>query len=234
MSWAREQADPDDFESSGSDVDPREPQETWAAPPFRVLAVAKRDTVLAPLVQELEAVAELLVASVEPGTTKVASAPADIALVYLGGDDLGALSWSLRMREALGTPEVVFIAADSTDPVAAGLSEFGIRSILPVVEARAWLLAEGPALARLARARRLFEAAQARVYGSSRPPPHAGSPSTALFEAERRFRESYIRSLLALSPTRHEAARRAGVSYRTLSHILYKLGLTDIAESIKD
>jgi molybdenum-dependent DNA-binding transcriptional regulator ModE len=39
------------------------------------------------------------------------------------------------------------------------------------------------------------------------------------------FRESYIRFLLGESGSRQEAARRAGVPYRTMCEMIRKLGI---------
>jgi DNA-binding NtrC family response regulator len=44
--------------------------------------------------------------------------------------------------------------------------------------------------------------------------------------AEMQFRESYIRYLLAQSGGRQEAARRAGVPYRTMCEMIRKLGIS--------
>ena len=44
--------------------------------------------------------------------------------------------------------------------------------------------------------------------------------------AEMRFRESYIRCLLTQSGSRQEAARRAGVPYRTMCEMIRKLGIS--------
>jgi molybdenum-dependent DNA-binding transcriptional regulator ModE len=41
--------------------------------------------------------------------------------------------------------------------------------------------------------------------------------------AEREFRVAYLRTLLAEVPNRREAARRAGVPYRTLCDMVRKL-----------
>jgi hypothetical protein len=43
--------------------------------------------------------------------------------------------------------------------------------------------------------------------------------------AEMQFRESYIRFLLGESGSRQEAAKRAGVPYRTMCEMIRKLGI---------
>jgi citrate lyase beta subunit len=53
--------------------------------------------------------------------------------------------------------------------------------------------------------------------------PLRGRPLVPLPRAERDFRVSYLRALLADAPNRREAARRAGVPYRTLCDMVRKL-----------
>ena len=48
-------------------------------------------------------------------------------------------------------------------------------------------------------------------------------PLIPLPRAERDFRVSYLRALLAQAPNRREAAKRAGVPYRTLCDMVRKL-----------
>jgi transcriptional regulator of aromatic amino acid metabolism len=45
-------------------------------------------------------------------------------------------------------------------------------------------------------------------------------------EAERQFRETYLRRLLSESPSAKKAAERAGVPYTTLCSMMKKLGLS--------
>ncbi len=71
-----------------------------------------------------------------------------------------------------------------------------------------------------------------RCWPRSRAPPllAADDPAAArlpLPTAEMRFRESYIRCLLTQSGSRQEAARRAGVPYRTMCEMIRKLGIAD-------
>jgi len=49
--------------------------------------------------------------------------------------------------------------------------------------------------------------------------------SMPLPTAEMQFRESYIRYLLTESGSRQEAARRAGVPYRTMCEMIRKLDI---------
>jgi hypothetical protein len=58
--------------------------------------------------------------------------------------------------------------------------------------------------------------------------PLRGRPLVPLPRAERDFRVSYLRALLAEAPNRREAARRAGVPYRTLCDMVRKLRIDSI------
>jgi hypothetical protein len=157
-----------------------------------------------------------------PGVLPV---PFDIVLVHLGFD-LTALSWSLRMVTALGHPELVLVTSDAGDPTVAGLHALGVRHVLTQSVAGAWLADAAPWLVRIARARRALEAAKAGL--PAIPSGQQGSPSGGLFQAEQRFRETYVRTLVARTTSHRDAASEARVSYRTLYHILKKLGLRPV------
>ena len=74
-------------------------------------------------------------------------------------------------------------------------------------------------------ARSISTMARSRVANRSARAPNALAPRPMipLPRAERDFRVSYLRALLAEVPNRREAARRAGVPYRTLCDMVRKL-----------
>jgi DNA-binding NarL/FixJ family response regulator len=156
----------------------------------------------------------------------LAAAPFDVCIVTLSHENLETLSFSLRMRKHFGHPEVVFVTDDLAGPIASGLSELGLELIIPVHLANEWLSEELPTLTIMARTRRAHEAAKARL-GLARGKPYPDLRATSgLFAAEQTYRETYVRALLSLTDSRREAAAKARVSYRALSHILTKLGIT--------
>jgi hypothetical protein len=102
----------------------------------------------------------------------------------------------------------------------------GISRLLTVSQISQWLAAAVGPLARLARARRAALEAEATIPSVPEMPSETGAPTLALPEAERQFRESYLRQLLSESPSAKKAAERAGVPYTTLCSMMKKLGLS--------
>jgi hypothetical protein len=78
-------------------------------------------------------------------------------------------------------------------------------------------------LARMARASRQHRAAEASL--PPLPAPVDETTALPLPEAERRFRETYVRRILSQSANQSDAARLAGLPYTTFRSILKKLDL---------
>jgi hypothetical protein len=154
--------------------------------------------------------------------------PWDILVVGISGISLAALEWSLARWPALGRPEMVFVSRNAPgDPLDSGLDAAGIRYLMGADLAPEWLLEHAHVLAEFARARRAFCDATLRlpkVPVAATAMQH-GEP-VALYQAEQCFRAAYVKVLLASSPSRQEAARKARVAYRTFCHILEKLGIS--------
>lgn len=153
----------------------------------------------------------------------------DIALIRLGGEDCEGVGVAAALsRRFPWVSRVLWMAAESHSielPVARSL---GLSNVLSPDDLVPWLAKAAWPLTRLARARHLCLEAEAEV------PPVPTSLAAAeplpacepLPHAEQAFRTHYLRALLAHAPSRHEAARRAGVPYTTLVSMLKKLGLT--------
>ena len=153
-------------------------------------------------------------------------APADLVLLALGGRNGSALAAGANAVQRNPFTEVVFYCDDSESPEVGAAAALGITRIVPAREMAAWLARAGNLLAQGAFLRR---AAAACVAAAPRPPLLAttGQPPVRLPlpTAEMQFRESYIRFLLTESGSRQEAARRAGVPYRTMCEMIRKLGI---------
>ena len=123
--------------------------------------------------------------------------------------------------------EVNVYGDDPDAPEVSAGAVLGITRIVPAQSMAAWLAHAGGLLARGAYLRRL---AAATVAIAPEPPRLETSALDAtrlpLPTAEMRFRESYIRCLLTQSGSRQEAARRAGVPYRTMCEMIRKLGIS--------
>jgi len=152
--------------------------------------------------------------------------PADLVLLALGGRDVSALGTGAEAVQRNPFTEVVFYCDNPDAPEVSAASVLGITRIVPAQHMNAWLSRGGNLLARGAYLRRAAAACAAAV---PRPPTlttvSEGPARLPLPTAEMRFRESYIRFLLGESGSRQEAAKRAGVPYRTMCEMIRKLGI---------
>jgi DNA-binding NarL/FixJ family response regulator len=153
-------------------------------------------------------------------------APADLVLLALGGRNAAALAAGAQAVQRNPFTEVVFYGDDPGSPEVSVAAALGITRIVPARDMAAWLARAGGLLAHGAFLRR---AAAACTAAAPRPPSLAPAGDTSvrlpLPTAEMQFRESYIRFLLTESGSRQEAARRAGVPYRTMCEMIRKLGI---------
>jgi len=152
--------------------------------------------------------------------------PADLVLLALGGREVSALGIGAEAVQRNPFAEVVFYCDNPDAPEVSAASVLGITRIVPAQQVAAWLARGGALLARGAYLRRAAAACAAAV---PRPPTLAavteGPARLPLPTAEMQFRESYIRFLLGESGSRQEAAKRAGVPYRTMCEMIRKLGI---------
>jgi DNA-binding NarL/FixJ family response regulator len=153
--------------------------------------------------------------------------PADLVLLALGGRQVSALATGAEAVQRNPYAEVIFYCDDPDAPEVSAAAVLGITRIVPAQSMAAWLAHAGGLLARGAYLRRM---AAATIAIAPEPPTLASSALDAarlpLPTAEMRFRESYIRCLLTQSGSRQEAARRAGVPYRTMCEMIRKLGIS--------
>jgi len=152
--------------------------------------------------------------------------PADLVLLALGGREVSALGIGAEAVQRNPFTEVIFYCDNPDAPEVAAASVLGITRIVPAQHMATWLARGGNLLARGAYLRRAAAVCAASV---PRPPTLAavteGPARLPLPTAEMQFRESYIRFLLGESGSRQEAAKRAGVPYRTMCEMIRKLGI---------
>lgn len=152
--------------------------------------------------------------------------PADLVLLALGGRQPTALGTGALAMQRNPYAEVVFYCDEPDAPEVAAASVLGITRIVSARDIAAWLTRAGDLLARGALLRRLAAAA---IEAVPPPPVLRGAGERAVQQplpaAEMQFRETYIRYLLSQSGSRQEAARRAGVPYRTMCEMIRKLGI---------
>jgi hypothetical protein len=151
----------------------------------------------------------------------------DVAAIKLGGERCDELVFATDFARSAPWVQFVFWLPDGAPSLGAYIARaLGIARLIPVSQLSRWLTAALVPLARLSRAQRAVLEAEATIPGV--PPISFGSaaPALALPEAERQFRESYLRRLLSESPNAKKAAQRAGVPYTTLCSMMKKLGLS--------
>ena len=152
----------------------------------------------------------------------------EVAIVELAFRDCDGPAVALQIVAAARYVETVFFAGPQDEGEIAAARDLGLGRVIQFSEVSSQLERVLGPLAECARLRRLLAAAEKRLQKASLderlgPGPHR----VALPEAERRYRELYVRSLLAETGNRREAARRAGVPYTTFCEIIRKLGIPD-------
>jgi len=166
------------------------------------------------------------VLSVQPPESEPAGddRPADVALIRLGHAALDALAEAERLLRRDPAIEIVFFSdGEGIDLTIA--EALGLNRIVPADKLVEWLRVAGPHLVCQAQARRLLLAAARNI--PPIPPFEGRHPDRIepLPAAEQRFREAYLRSLLAPGRDRETVARLAGVPYRTLCQMIRKLDI---------
>jgi hypothetical protein len=148
----------------------------------------------------------------------------DVALVSLADARFDGLAFGAELGAAFPWIEIVYwFDEGGATPFAAAARSVGVRRVIPLTRLFDWLEGALPNLARMARARREHLSAERMLPPL---PSQAGvEDDVALPQAERLFREAYLRQLLSRSGNRTIAARRAGVPYTTFCSMLKKLGL---------
>jgi hypothetical protein len=151
----------------------------------------------------------------------------DIALAWLSTRSLQPLSDVLAGHRRLGFPEIVAVAEHLHDPAAVALKELGLDRVVPQEVAPEWLSHAALPLASMAAAKRVLRRSR-EALGELRPQEPLVDPTPVpLSTAEVRFREAYLRALVAQAGSRNEAAALAGIPYRTLCYMLERYGLAD-------
>jgi hypothetical protein len=154
---------------------------------------------------------------------------ADVVVVYPSREVVEAVSWTFRQLPLFAGPEVVFVLDDSLPsadaPAAQALRVAGLRVLSSAPDGLSWLSNAILPLSEMARARRTLVEASKRLPPAPTADGSMGAaPQLSLFKAEREFRETLIRRAVASTSSLREAAGSVHVPYRTLLHILAKMG----------
>jgi DNA-binding NarL/FixJ family response regulator len=216
------------FDLDGGPDNELDGQQAQEADVARAVIVDDNQRRAAALAAALKLGDRLVVTVVAPGDPALHSEvlPADLVLLALGGREVSALGIGAEAVQKNPYAEVVFYCDNPDAPEVSAASVLGITRIVPAQHMSSWLARGGALLARGAYLRRAAAACAAAV---PRPPTLAavteGPARLPLPTAEMQFRESYIRFLLGESGSRQEAAKRAGVPYRTMCEMIRKLGI---------
>ena len=150
----------------------------------------------------------------------------DVALVSLADARFDGLAFGAELGATFPWIEIVYWFEDGgAAPLAAAARSVGVRRMIPLTRLFGWLDGALPSLARMARARHEHLSAERMLPPLPSPDDWNDDSAPPLPQAERLFREAYLRQLLSRSGNRTIAARRAGVPYTTFCSMLKKLGL---------
>jgi DNA-binding response OmpR family regulator len=143
------------------------------------------------------------------------------------------IALGIELGKQAPSAEMVFLIEDRNDPELRVARDMGITRFVEIRNVAQWLAMALEPLARLARAQRDLQEARREVAGLDiwkTDKPFADRDETTrilpLAVAERRYREAYLRGVMAKADGRRNAARIAGVPYTTFCLMLRKLGIS--------
>jgi hypothetical protein len=151
-----------------------------------------------------------------------ALAPDDVEVMVVPlGKGVDSVAFAASLLPERPWVHAVFISDGDSYPEAEALRCLGARYLVRDPEVWSWLPAALAALGRHARASRALAEAERAIP----PPPRAANAASVLplASAEQRFREAYLRVVLAGAGSHKAAAQIAGVPYTTLRSMLEKL-----------
>jgi hypothetical protein len=152
----------------------------------------------------------------------------DVLALDLSPDPFSATGFGARCLRDDPALALVFFCQDATSPEVAAFLALGVGPVIVGPRGRDWFVEAAPALARAARLRRSLREVEAQIPTA---PVEASNVRQVqrplpLPVAERRFREAYLRTLVAAAPNRADAAALAGISYRSACRILHDYSVT--------
>jgi hypothetical protein len=150
----------------------------------------------------------------------------EVAAINLEGTTPEGLVFAAELGAQVPSVQFVFwFEGETSSPGEDAARSLGVQRIVPRSQLVEWLASALEPLARIARAKREQASAEAILPTLPGLDRGRGAASLPLPEAERSFRESYLRALLAQASNARIAAERAGVPYTTLCSMLKKMGL---------
>jgi PleD family two-component response regulator len=149
----------------------------------------------------------------------------EVAIIDLMFRNGRGLAVAIELRRIAPDVEIVFIVEDSAEPEVQAALDLGWERLVSVDHLEQWLDRGLKPLAKLARVERELRVARREAETAAAGNVVPSIPNLPLSVAERRYRETFLRSKMATAGERREAARLAGVPYTTFCVMLRKLGI---------
>jgi hypothetical protein len=157
----------------------------------------------------------------------------EVLLVDLLVHGSEGIALGIALGKQAPSAEMVFLIDNRNDPELRVARDMGITRFVEIRNVESWLAMALEPLARLARAQRELQEARREVSGLDIWKTDKGGAERddttrilPLAVAERRYREAYLRGVMAKADGRRNAARIAGVPYTTFCLMLRKLGIS--------
>jgi DNA-binding response OmpR family regulator len=132
---------------------------------------------------------------------------------------------AVELRRIVPEIEIVFVVEDPSAPEVQAAWDLGWERLVSSVGLEEWLDRGLKPLAKFARLKRQLTTVRqdAEIASAGNVVPEVSNLSLSV--AERRYRETFLRSKMATAGERRAAARLAGVPYTTFCVMLRKLGI---------
>jgi len=149
----------------------------------------------------------------------------EVAIIDLMFRSGRGVAVAIELQRAAPDVEIVFVVEDPAAPEVQAAVDLGWERLVAADRLEEWLDRGLKPLARLAKLERELRAARREAETVSAGNVLPAVPNLPLSVAERRYRETFLRSKMASAGERRAAARLAGVPYTTFCVMLRKLGI---------
>jgi CheY-like chemotaxis protein len=149
----------------------------------------------------------------------------EVAMIDLMFRSGRGIAVAIELRRIAPAIEIVFVVANAAEPEVQVAMDLGWQRLVAADGLEEWLDRGLKPLARVARVERELRIARRGAETAAAGNVLPAMPSLPLSVAERRYRESFLRSKMATAGERRAAARLAGVPYTTFCVMLRKLGI---------
>lgn len=149
----------------------------------------------------------------------------EVAIVDLMFRSGRGIAVAIELQRGAPDIEIVFVVEDPAAPEVQAALDLGWERLVASDRLEEWLDRGLKPLAKLARLERELRLARREAETAAAGNVVPTVPNLPLSVAERRYRETFLRSKMATAGERRAAARLAGVPYTTFCVMLRKLGI---------